>query len=141
MKMRPYANGGGPTDARIRQYVADGYDAPMLADLLGVNVSTVRYYIRRAGVSRSEVDGYMTHEKFLPWRMSAEDSQDEIARVLRFWSQQDQGQRLKPAYIQKVNRLRAHLERYDRVITYSRNTGFRLVPRQPTDNPDLPVRP
>lgn len=138
--MKPHGAGGGPSSDVIRSLVAGGMTTMQVATHYGVSRGAAENWFRKAGLA--PVSGErLSHKRFLPWEVSRDHLWDSVARALRAWSRESQGVELNPRERGQVNRLRDFLAETDRVVKYSWDEGFTLVPRDPTiDDPELPIR-
>lgn len=140
---KPWEFNGGPGPEKIREMITAGMSAGDIAKDLGVGKSTAEHYMRRAGYT-PQSQPRMSHRELIPWEINSKERahvDHGIRFGLRAWSKERQGAELTRSERSQLNTLRRHLAYHGRVVDYSRDEGWKLVPRDPAiDDPDLPIR-
>lgn len=84
----------------------------------------------------------LKHDEWLPANMRPEHQKLYDTEMIRRWSARKQGKKFGPKPNQKINAWLQNLRDAGAILLYRRDTqqGWWPVPRQPTDDPNVPVR-
>lgn len=134
---RPWSRGGMPPVDELRA-LAVTLTVDGLAQHYNVDRTTVEYYLRRAGLAPTRPR--LSYKDMVPWQLAGADAWHGIPAALRAWSKERQNVPLTQPEESRLRQLRDHLAKHDRVVHYTRDGGWALVPRDPKrDDPALPI--
>lgn len=129
-----------PDLVALRNMRSRGMSNREIADAYGVSRQAIDYWARKYGLM-PEKERY-THKDYIPWTVLAADHNDGIARVLRWYSKQQQGGEISDVAKAQIDKVLRFLKRENVVINYTEEDGWHMVPRNSSDAPgDIIRRP
>lgn len=125
-------------DRLTHQQMADRFNNS--PERQGMRPVTRQAFTRACG--RYGLTTYLHHDEWLPKDMRPEHTKLYDTEMIRRWSARKQGKRFDEVEEQRINAWLQNLTDAGAIMLYKRDTqmGWWPVPRQPTDDPNVPVR-
>lgn len=139
--MKPHEANGGPGRDVLIRLQGEGMGSQDIAARYGVARQTVDHWMKKAGMFTNTRPGLLSHRDMIPWQLKTAHHNDGVARGLRAISRQRQGADLDQRTQNQAAQLLDYLARSHRVVQYSREDGFTMIPFDPeVDEPGALVR-
>lgn len=132
-----------PDNNTLRKWHEEGLTHQAMADRweAETHVRVTRQAFRNACGAAGLVRN-MKHDEWLPANMRPEHQKLYDSEMIRRWSARKQGKKFDATENQRINAWLQNLTDAGAILVYRRNTqqGWWPVPRQATDEPNVPVR-
>lgn len=116
-----------PSTEVLRTLIAEGKSNTEIGQKYGVTAEAVRLMCKREGIEREPTR--TDHSRYLPWRVQSNHTGDSLAKNLRRYSKDAQGEQLRPEDAEKLEIFKRFMDGDNDLgvplsVNYSRKDGF-----------------